>query len=464
MTIDTKEFQALMGNLIDGLHESDDLGVDTPFDVARSKLVAHLVAQLAAARAAGLEEAAQLLLNGSFLHDQSPAKRLAEQAASAIRAIATQAAPTPAPTDHNSQDPNCSCPSGNGSLRWPCLVHPPEVAAPPVSEQDERALLKARTVMQLADEYGSACPAYTVDEVWAILAHSAQAARGSGIRRYSIGQGGIPFFDEQGVWVAYTDYCAASPAPSAAPTVQEFLAEKWAIYYDNLGEQSYKSQFMASWEMYDSKEIAERVIAQWTHAKHYSPVKVRIYSGAAPAQVAHTDEPIAIRAVLLNARAVINKHDTPQWRPEVDIAAFIEQLRKAVDAAESEMIAAPVAPSQANPGPKGTQSAPVESQGAAERDVLAERRRQVEQEGWSPKHDDKYQNEELRDAALCYMRWKDITKPGVAPGAWPWAESWWKPSTDRRNLVKAGALIVAEIERVDRAAHQATAHSEGDAS
>jgi hypothetical protein len=31
--------------------------------------------------------------------------------------------------DHNSQNPDCSCPSGNGSLRWPCPVHPPERAA-----------------------------------------------------------------------------------------------------------------------------------------------------------------------------------------------------------------------------------------------------------------------------------------------------------------------------------------------
>jgi hypothetical protein len=26
--------------------------------------------------------------------------------------------------------PICSCPSGDGSLRWPCPQHPPEVAAP----------------------------------------------------------------------------------------------------------------------------------------------------------------------------------------------------------------------------------------------------------------------------------------------------------------------------------------------
>lgn len=87
----------------------------------------------------------------------------------------------------------------------------------------------------------------------------------------------------------------------------------------------------------------------------------------------------------------------------------------------------------------------------AAQDVLAERQRQMQVEGWSPYHDDQYQGEELRLAALCYMRADTITKPGVLPGAWPWAAKWWKPSTDRRNLVKAGALVLAEIERIDRA-------------
>jgi hypothetical protein len=32
------------------------------------------------------------------------------------------------------------------------------------------------------------------------------------------------------------------------------------------------------------------------------------------------------------------------------------------------------------------------------------------------------------------------------------ADEWWKPTNRRRDLVKAGALILAEIERLDRAA------------
>lgn len=36
-------------------------------------------------------------------------------------------------------------------------------------------------------------------------------------------------------------------------------------------------------------------------------------------------------------------------------------------------------------------------------------------------------------------------------GFWPWDKSWWKPKGARRDLIRAAALIVAEIERIDRA-------------
>lgn len=94
----------------------------------------------------------------------------------------------------------------------------------------------------------------------------------------------------------------------------------------------------------------------------------------------------------------------------------------------------------------------------AARDVLAERRRQVEAEGWAPEHDDEHGDGEMAAAAACYamqeakVAWKrsDVDAPVRWP--WPWAMSWWKPAGHRRNLVKAGALILAEIERLDRSA------------
>jgi len=92
----------------------------------------------------------------------------------------------------------------------------------------------------------------------------------------------------------------------------------------------------------------------------------------------------------------------------------------------------------------------------AARDVLAERARQIGAEGWTPKHDDAHGNGQMAGAAVCYalssvQHW--AAKPAIDT-FWPWDMGWWKPTDCRRDLVKAGALILAEIERLDRAALQ----------
>ncbi|GAQ30263.1 hypothetical protein SAMD00023378_3946 [Ralstonia sp. NT80] len=89
----------------------------------------------------------------------------------------------------------------------------------------------------------------------------------------------------------------------------------------------------------------------------------------------------------------------------------------------------------------------------ASRDVLAERRRQVEEEGWTCARDDDYNSAELAQAAAAYALHAGGQK-SAAGITWPqsWAMDWFKPTTARRSLVKAGALILAEIERIDRAA------------
>ncbi|KVX33434.1 hypothetical protein WT32_02500 [Burkholderia anthina] len=101
---------------------------------------------------------------------------------------------------------------------------------------------------------------------------------------------------------------------------------------------------------------------------------------------------------------------------------------------------------QWNP-PLGKSPAWVAHDTQAVRDVIAERRRQVDQEGWTPQHDDEHANGELATAAGAYALFNDSAP---APFFWPWDASWWKPTGRRRNLVKAGALILAEIERLDR--------------
>lgn len=94
-----------------------------------------------------------------------------------------------------------------------------------------------------------------------------------------------------------------------------------------------------------------------------------------------------------------------------------------------------------------------DAQTAAARDVLAERQRQISVEGWTPGDDDLHRNGELAEASAAYAQ--EAAAPcGGLPMGWPWAMHWWKPTTPRRNLVKAGALILAEIERLDRAAQR----------
>lgn len=107
-------------------------------------------------------------------------------------------------------------------------------------------------------------------------------------------------------------------------------------------------------------------------------------------------------------------------------------------------------------------------------DVLAERQRQINAEGWTPEHDDEHDGGELAVAAAAYaLHAADHLHPqsqgdggDKAPTCWPWHNAiagrgegpeksepaWWKPGKPRRNLIKAAALIIAEIERLDRAA------------
>lgn len=95
-------------------------------------------------------------------------------------------------------------------------------------------------------------------------------------------------------------------------------------------------------------------------------------------------------------------------------------------------------------------------QSVAARDVLAERRRQIEAEGWTPEHDDEHSNGEMARAALCYITAKERSHLPTVPLKWPWSDAWWKPDGYRCNLIKAGALILAEIERLDRLSASAT--------
>lgn len=94
--------------------------------------------------------------------------------------------------------------------------------------------------------------------------------------------------------------------------------------------------------------------------------------------------------------------------------------------------------------------------------IAAERQRQIEQEGWTPEHDREHVGHPLSiygfpplvAAAFTYISAGAHPRPTAAglepPATWPWETQFWKPTPDDRvrELVKAGALIAAEIDRI----------------
>ena len=86
--------------------------------------------------------------------------------------------------------------------------------------------------------------------------------------------------------------------------------------------------------------------------------------------------------------------------------------------------------------------------------IADERTRQINEEGRSVRFDaDSYSNDELASAAAAYAspaRQRSLKTVSRVPVFWPWSNVWWKPApNDRvRELAKAGALIAAEIDRI----------------
>ncbi|WP_404991205.1 hypothetical protein [Cupriavidus pauculus] len=162
------------------------------------------------------------------------------------------------------------------------------------------------------------------------------------------------------------------------------------------------------------------------------------YEAASVAQGMTLPQMEMLRALLVSIRP---EYGTPGSR-DVDIG----RQQKRIDAALAIL---------AQAAPPATSAA---------RDVLAERQRQISAEGWTPEHDDEHIPGTLSQAAGCYIEWngyeQSVVPEGAIPINWPWAVDWWKPKDERRNLVRAGALILAEIERIDRAAGNQPGHAE----
>lgn len=82
--------------------------------------------------------------------------------------------------------------------------------------------------------------------------------------------------------------------------------------------------------------------------------------------------------------------------------------------------------------------------------IADERKRQIEKEGYDAKHDRSHTPQVLCRAAVGYALHEDYSKLVADAGAnlWPWSQELWKPKDQLRNLVRAGALIAAAIDRL----------------
>ncbi|QTQ95479.1 hypothetical protein [Pseudomonas aeruginosa] len=173
--------------------------------------------------------------------------------------------------------------------------------------------------------------------------------------------------------------------------------------------------------------LHELLAAAPTQAQHSVPEKVRTLLSRAQCEIEHLAECLE------------------------NVCEDEEDFDVREDVADGRVVAADIAHMLA--------AAPGKEVPQAWLDVQAERLRQVEAEGWTPEHDDEHACDEIAAFACFYA---------MPPAARDWDASstgygdtlgeailpeGWEPKTGdrRRDLVKACALALAEIERLDRA-------------
>lgn len=81
--------------------------------------------------------------------------------------------------------------------------------------------------------------------------------------------------------------------------------------------------------------------------------------------------------------------------------------------------------------------------------IAEERQRQVDREGYTLKHDDTHDQGEMAISAGCYALYGLVSNDNLEK-LWPFGSCEFKPKNRVADLVRAGALIAAEIDRLQR--------------
>ena len=83
--------------------------------------------------------------------------------------------------------------------------------------------------------------------------------------------------------------------------------------------------------------------------------------------------------------------------------------------------------------------------------LLDERARQMFEKGFDAEHDDTHTGGQLAAAAASHAC-LEAGEPGIASRVWPFTfDEFNSANSARKDLIKAGSLILAELERLERA-------------
>ncbi|MGV8326331.1 hypothetical protein ACV337_24345 [Pseudomonas aeruginosa] len=449
----------------------------------------------------------------------------------------------------------CTCPSGDGSLRWPCPKHP----AVEQAGGDERAAFEAWMTWLMDHVYGR-LPDFTLDDgsgahyvnADVSYAWTAWQARAALAQRSEFHQHLKECADEVATWPSYKREALTQPSPKCVkcggtgeadsggvhpwgepvlipcdcdtekaeaerPEAVAFVklrdGKRWRLFWEDEflpGDEiealmtvaqherivgalraeitqlrQHKNDYMdAGQETYRAlqNEIREReaeiarldglvsghtaerdaALARVAELERQEPVGWEwievfvggnfdgeeadngFYRGTDKENILPSIEGTEVRQRPLYAAPVAQtQHSVPVAREQLERLVRILDAHNYAKDAEALMALLAAAPGKEVP--------------QAWLDVQAERSRQVEAECWTPEHDDAHSHGQMARAAACYALAgssapNDGTAALLVSLAWPWDEQWWKPTTTRRDLVKACALALAEIERLDRAA------------
>lgn len=370
----------------------------------------------------------------------------------------------------------CTCPSGDGSLRWPCPAHP----AVEQAVGDERAAFKTAYLAEFdcdADGDDNMAHSNTAWRAWkmarAVLAQpspaQAEAERPEVVGYLATAEHpkhGQPhkafnyFKDQHDAQVAHWRERGCTVTEDRLMTVSQHERIVGTLRAKIAQLRQHKNDYMdAGQEKYRAlqNEIKERVaeIARLDglvsgRTAERDAALARVAELEAKLGKLEKQEPVAVvkgdgslgagfpsGTKLYAAPVARAQHSVPKEFIG-RLSEFLAQRGATGKALLRELRALlAAAPSPSNSVPQ------------AWLDVQAERRRQITAEGWTPEHDDLYCAAELPRAAAAYIL---NGANDEAPAIWPFVAKWWKPRDARSNYVRAGALILAEIERLDRAA------------